>query len=152
MKKLILFSLLLNFLVVINISAQKNIGDKLEEGQMMHRNQCLTSPNGKVKITLNANGNLELTKNGQLMWESGTNDGYSLFIEQNGKVVLTDESGSKHIWETKPNEGSTLHIKDNGNLVTFKDDDPKKVSWSLESAPGVYEKNGVTFNKPVTPH
>ena len=107
--------------------------DHLQPGQQLVPGQRLTSANGWLSLTLQADGNLVLHRIQPMapLWASGT-PGQSiarLDMQTDGNLVLYRADGSA-AWDTSThgNPGCSVVLQDDGNLVIYRPD--RSVAWA----------------------
>jgi hypothetical protein len=91
--------------------------DRLPVGSALERGQCLTSPNGKFKLTMGTDGNCVLRSDTEV-WSSKTAGvGQSLVVQDNDNLVIT---GSRWSSKTRRRQGggtAVLLVRDDGKLA-----------------------------------
>ncbi len=103
-----------------------NVGDRLGTGQ------SLTSANGAYKLTLQDDGNLVLTDEGNAVWSSKTNGKgvVRASVQDDGNFVLYNGS-DEGVWSTKTSgAGARLVLQDDRNVVLYVGD---KGEWSSKT-------------------
>jgi hypothetical protein len=108
-------------------------GAMLRQGESLYPGQCRTSPNGQVRLCLQADGNLVAQQNGVTIWAANTAGwpGWAT-LQGNGSLVVYNGGGSP-VWET--GDASTdlrgpaaLLVLDEGDVAIDQED-------NLEAAP-----------------
>ncbi len=98
--------------------------DKLNALQHLAVNDQLVSQNGKVRLVMQADGNLVLyrTDNGQALWASNTwrKPVVTANMQSDGNVVCYDAAGHPY-WSsgTWGHPGSSVTLQNDGNLVVY---------------------------------
>ena len=103
-----------------------NVGDRLGTGQ------SLTSANGAYTLTLQDDGNLVLTDEGNAVWSTKTNGKgvVRASVQDDGNFVLYNGS-DEGIWSTKTSgAGARLVLQDDRNVVLYIGD---KGEWSSKT-------------------
>jgi LysM repeat protein len=108
------------------------MGDTLTEGQKLEKGGSLTSSNGAYTLTLQDDGNLVLTADGQAVWATGTNgqDVVRAEVQTDGNFVVY--TPDKPVWhsDTKGARDVKLVLQDDRNLVLYAADGP---AWSSKT-------------------
>lgn len=106
----------------------------------MESNRTLLSDNGKYKLTLKGNGELDIYCAAQYIWSSNTanSNATKLNFQNDGNLVLYTESGSP-VWATNtnteisnaPEKVDKIVLQNDGNLVmSFPNNEVKWVPGS----------------------
>ena len=95
---------------------------------MLKKGSFLKSSNGKLKLILQENGNLEILCGGYSVWSTNTN-GFNteeLYFNREGKLAILnkDKSVAKNIMSDWDNTfgAEKLILQDDGNLVIYNRD------------------------------
>lgn len=104
-----------------NNVAINNVGSNLSTGGKLRPNDYLLSPNKHSVLTLQADGNLVLYRNGVPVWYSGTwgRPATQAEMQSDGNLVITFVYGDKWSTSTAGNPGATLKMQSDGNLVIY---------------------------------
>lgn len=98
------------------------LGNQLTDGQQMHGNQYIMSPDGRFVLMMESGGNLaEYTANvTSPIWSTGTggNSGAWLGVQSDGNVVLYSASGSA-LWSTGALGITKFVVQDDENVVGY---------------------------------
>ncbi|MFV0459969.1 MAG: FG-GAP-like repeat-containing protein [Actinomycetales bacterium] len=94
--------------------------------------QYLTSPNGKVRLVMQNDGNLVLYTPRGAVWNSGTSGGIQSYLKQqtDGKLIVYNQFRDVQwggVW-IGANTNSAMYVQDDGNLVQYKPNG--QVIWS----------------------
>lgn len=104
---------------------------------VLKKGKFLQSKNGKYKLTLHTDGNLELSSGTAIIWSTGTkNVDVKLYFqdETGGEELRLYGKNEKIVWKTKGRGKATkLILQDDGNLVMYNTCD--KPTWDT----GTYE-------------
>ena len=100
------------------------IGQDLVPGGVLRPGDYLISTTGNSILTLQADGNLVLYRNGVAVWYSGTNGRPATGVEMqsDGNLVITFVYGDKWSTSTAGSTSSTLKLQSDGNLVIYNVD------------------------------
>jgi hypothetical protein len=105
--------------------------DRLSPGQRLAGGESLTSPNGRYRVAMQADGNLVMYDVDRPIWASNTAGSGATHIEMrdDGDVVIYHE-GDKPTWSsrTRGHQGAVLALQDNRDLVVYGADGKKL--WS----------------------
>lgn len=99
--------------------------DRLEVGEVLYRDQTLTSTNGRFTLTLHNDGHLVLRDGREWLWNSDTPDsgGERLELQGDGNLVLRKSNGES-VWHSgthgKPSVCAV--VQDDGNTVIYTND------------------------------
>ena len=103
----------------------------------MKKGKFLQSKNGKYKLTLHTDGNLELSSGTAIIWSTGTkNVDVKLYFQEEigGEELRLYGKNQKVVWKTKGRGKATkLILQDDGNLVMYNTCD--RPTWDT----GIYE-------------
>mgnify|MGYP002335825529 CR=1 FL=1 len=105
-------------------SNQLNIITQIfRQGSSLFAQQRITTPDRKVYLTLQEDGNLVLYRESTPIWDSvtiGIRKAVKLTIQSDGNLVLYNGEG-KPVWNTITygNPGATVNIQEDGNLVLY---------------------------------
>ena len=108
-----------------------NVGDRLGTGQ------SLTSANGAYTLTLQDDGNLVLTDEGNAVWSTKTNGKgvVRATVQEDGNFVLYNGS-DEGIWSTKTSgAGARLVLQDDRNVVLYVGDTGEWSSKTVTDKP-----------------
>lgn len=98
--------------------------DTLEPGERLLPGRSVHSPNGKVDLVLQTDGNLVLyrTRDGNPIWATNTNGRHvrECVMQQDGNLVLYDHAGQP-LWSsnTYGKNGASLKVQDDGNVCLY---------------------------------
>jgi hypothetical protein len=100
------------------------IGQNLVPGGVLRPGDYLISTTGNSILTLQADGNLVLYRNGVAVWYSGTNGrpATGAEMQSDGNLVITFVYGDKWSTSTAGSPSSTLKLQSDGNLVIYNVD------------------------------
>jgi len=93
----------------------------LSAGVVLHSGQCLVSPNGKMLLAMQTDGNLVLyPSEGSFLWAAYGTPGAYAAMQGDGNFVLYDASG-KALWSTKTDGKGAANavLQDDGNFVLY---------------------------------
>lgn len=98
------------------------LGNQLTNGQQMHSNQYIMSPDGRFVLMMESGGNLAEYTAGVTspIWSTGTggNSGAWLGVQSDGNVVLYSASGSA-LWSTGALGITKFVVQDDENVVGY---------------------------------
>ena len=104
---------------------------------VLKKGKFLQSKNGKYKLTLHTDGNLELSSGTAIIWSTGTkNVDVKLYFQEEtgGEELRLYGKNQKVVWKTKGRGKATkLILQDDGNLVMYNTCD--RPTWDT----GTYE-------------
>ncbi|MDI9916303.1 LysM peptidoglycan-binding domain-containing protein [Rhodococcus sp. IEGM 1379] len=105
----------------------------LQSGQSLGVGQELKSDNGSYALTLQDDGNLVLSENGQAVWAAGTNGsgGNRADVQADGNFVIYKDADAVWASQTSGNEGASLSVQDDRNVVLSAGG---RVLWSTDTA------------------
>ncbi|MCJ0906537.1 LysM peptidoglycan-binding domain-containing protein [Rhodococcus sp. ARC_M6] len=105
----------------------------LQSGQSLGVGQELKSDNGSYALTLQDDGNLVLSENGQAVWAAGTNGsgGNRADVQADGNFVIYKDADAVWASQTSGNEGASLTVQDDRNVVLSAGG---RVLWSTDTA------------------
>ncbi|TDZ80086.1 LysM domain/BON superfamily protein [Mycobacteroides salmoniphilum] len=115
------------------------MADTLTEGQKLEVGQSITSNNGAYSLTLQQDGNLVLSEYSTVVWATGTN-GTSperAEVQSDGNFVLYADG--KPVWhsDTEGKENVRLVLQDDRNLVLYSGDTPAWATATTSDTPPV---------------
>ena len=126
--------------------------DRCYVNGLLKKGNFLTSKNGKLKLILQEDGNLEILCGGHSIWSTNT---YNFAIEElhfsrEGKLLILnkDKSIAKNIMSSSDNTNGAekLILQDDGNLVIYNNDN--QPLWSTGThGKCVTSKNGTFFER-----
>jgi nucleoid-associated protein YgaU len=106
--------------------------DKLDGGGELIRGQALKSPNGRFELKMQQDGNVVLYDETRPIWATNTqHDGAErLAMQDDGNFVVYAKK--KPVWssETPGNQGASLKLQDDGNLVVYPQSASSKPLWA----------------------
>lgn len=92
----------------------------LKSGQELRAGQSIVSPNGKTKLSFQADGNLVIYRDGKALWATGTNGKSAVraAMQVDGNLVVYT-AANKALWASGTNgkKGAFLRLGDDSNLV-----------------------------------
>lgn len=99
-------------------------------GESLLRGQSLRTPDGRLRLTLQTDGNIGLFSADRLLWQLGrATAGNSLIIDSTGRLALT--AGPQVIWSVGgPAPGDRLVLEPDGSAVLRAD---ASAIWSTDS-------------------
>ncbi|MGC0363129.1 nucleoid-associated protein YgaU [Rhodococcus sp. 27YEA15] len=105
----------------------------LQSGQSLGVGQELKSDNGSYSLTLQDDGNLVLSENGQAVWAAGTNGSGAnrAEVQDDGNFVIYKDSDAVWASQTSGNSGASLSVQDDRNVVLAAGGN---VLWSSDTA------------------
>lgn len=92
----------------------------LKSGQELRANKSIVSPNGKTKLTFQADGNLVVYRDGKALWATGTwNKGAVRAVMQADGNLVVYTADNKALWAsgTAGKKGAFLRLEDSSNLL-----------------------------------
>lgn len=107
------------------------MGDTLNRGQDLGRDQSLE--NGSYKLTLQGDGNLVLTDDGNPVWASNTADQdvqWAKFQDDGNFVLYKGDGGAAWATDTADKGGERLVLQGDRNVVLYAGDSSL---WSTET-------------------
>ena len=118
---------------------------------MLKKGSFLKSSNGKLKLILQENGNLEILCGGYSIWSTNTN-GFNieeLYFNREGKLAILnkDKSVAKNIVSDWDNTfgAEKLILQDDGNLVIYNPDN--QPLWSTGTHGKCVTSKNVIFSQ-----
>ena len=118
---------------------------------MLKKGSFLKSSNGKLKLILQENGNLEILCGGYSIWSTNTN-GFNieeLYFNREGKLAILnkDKSVAKNIVSDWDNTfgAEKLILQDDGNLVIYNHDN--QPLWSTGTHGKCVTSKNVIFSR-----
>jgi len=90
----------------------------LRAGQRLERGEFVSSPSGAYKAGVTNGGNFVLQdRDSRTIFESGTNNGYRLYMQSDGNLILRSQSGSaRWVSRTYNNRGASFVLDDGGQI------------------------------------
>jgi nucleoid-associated protein YgaU len=128
------------------------VADTLNAGEKLEKGGSLTSNNGAYTLTLQDDGNLVLSADGQAVWATGTNgqDVQRAEVQTDGNFVLY--TGDGPVWASNTNGKSDvkLVLQDDRNLVLYASDG---AAWSsgtnVDTPPATPEAPAAPVDEPA---
>lgn len=111
-------------------AARSSVGNVLSVGETMHAGETLRSSNGSYVLSMQTDGNVVLSENGNRIWSTGTatNPGAWLMMQTDGNLVLYNGTKTA-LWSSKT-VGATadrLVLYNDGDLAIL--DSAGQVLW-----------------------
>lgn len=119
--------------------ATGTIDNQLAAGERLRAGQSLDAPNGRYRLSMQADGNLVLYDGDRPRWSSGTRGrDMSLQLRADGDLVIFKANGHPR-WSTatgrRGDRGSRLVMQTDGNLVIYRRSG--KAVWSTTPPPTI---------------
>ena len=107
------------------------MSDRRNPGEQLNRDQSITSPNGRYRLTMQVDGDLVLCRqtDGEPLWQSNTlgQPATHALMQADGNLVIIASDG-RALWSScTPNHpGAYLTVQNDGNVVIY---DQGKAIW-----------------------
>lgn len=119
------------------ITSAKSGADSLQACECLERDQYLQSPNGRIRLVMQGDGNLVvyLINDGQYspLWASGTTGYRAPFkavLQVDGNLKLLGDDGGDRWSSGSRGLGASLKVQDDGNVVMYSEG---KVIWATNT-------------------
>jgi Ca2+-binding RTX toxin-like protein/6-phosphogluconolactonase (cycloisomerase 2 family) len=120
-----------------NASGGHNGDSFLTAGESLSIGEFITSPNGAVRLQMQADGNVALWNGNTVLWDAFSNGGtagHILRMQEDGHLVLYKADGVTPAWtsNTFGNDGAFAVLQHDGNFVIY--DTEQTPLWSTETS------------------
>lgn len=119
-------------LASVRVVGWRTVGDggsssptTLTSGARLNVGQNAYSPDGRLKLAMQSDGNLVLynKESGTALWSAGTKGGSFAVMQGDGNLVVYNTNGHAE-WNsgTHGNSGASLALQNDGNMVIYRSD------------------------------